>query len=193
MTIADHGEPSVARRLVITTAGAVAAGTTGVGCGRTVAAVLGHPCAQHRHGRDLRSRRLRDLVCRLDRPTVCGLIVDDDRGARVELVPDLRDFGREWDFVDTIVSPLARDERFDDAAQGFRTQHAVRNHHRRDASLLRTAPPSWRSRRCWHGSRGEMDPSHAGRGPEAFPPEHASHPHPISSRERSAAPPACSP
>ena len=133
------------------------------------------------------------LVCRLDRPTVCGLIVDDDRGARGELVPDLRDFGREWDFVDTIVGPLARDERFDDAAQGFRTQHAVRNHHRRDASLLRTAPPSWRSRRCWHGSRGEMDPSHAGRGPEAFPPEHASHPHPISSRERSAAPPACSP
>jgi hypothetical protein len=107
MTIADHGEPFVARRLVTTTAGAVAAGNTRVGCGRTVAGVMGHPCAQHRHGRALRSRRLRALVCGLDRTTVRGLVVDDDRGAHVELVAYLRDFGREWDFIYTVVGPLA--------------------------------------------------------------------------------------
>src|SRR5262245_58203319 len=33
MTIADHGEPSVALRLVTTAEGDVAAGDTGVGCG----------------------------------------------------------------------------------------------------------------------------------------------------------------
>jgi hypothetical protein len=37
MTIADHGAPAVARRLVTTTAGAVATGDTRVGCSRTVA------------------------------------------------------------------------------------------------------------------------------------------------------------
>src|SRR5215471_13679477 len=87
MTIADHGAPAVARRLVTTTAGAVATGDTRMGCGRTVAGVLGYPCAQHRHGRDLRSRSLRALGCGLDRPTVRGLVVENDRGARVELVP----------------------------------------------------------------------------------------------------------
>jgi hypothetical protein len=43
----------------------------------------------------LRSRRLRALSRGLERPTVGGLVVDDDRGARVELVSDLPDFGRE--------------------------------------------------------------------------------------------------
>src|SRR5262245_33029228 len=85
-------------------AGDVAAGTTRVGVGRTAAGVRGHPRVQHRHGRALRSQRLRELVCGLDRPTVCGLIVDDDRGSRVELVPDLRDFARERDLVETVVS-----------------------------------------------------------------------------------------
>jgi hypothetical protein len=74
----------------------------------TAAGVMGHPCAQHRHGRDQRSRRLRELVRGLDRTTVRGLVVDDDRGARVELVPDLPDFGREWDLVEAVVGALAR-------------------------------------------------------------------------------------
>jgi hypothetical protein len=79
MTIADHGEPFVARRLVTTTAGTVAAGTTRVGCGRTVAGVMSHPRVQHGHGRALLSRRLRALISRLDRATLRGLVIDDDR------------------------------------------------------------------------------------------------------------------
>src|SRR5262245_13442835 len=117
-----------------------------------------HPRVQHCHGRALLSRRLRALICRLDRATIRGLVIDDDRGARVELVAYLCDFGRERNLVETIVGPFARDERFDDAAQGVGTQHAVRNHHRRDASWLWTGPPPSRSRRYRHGSRGEMDP-----------------------------------
>ena len=107
------------------------------------------------------SRRFRELIRGLDRPTVGGLVVDDDRGSRIELVPDLPDFDREWDFVDTVVGPLARDERFNDAAQSFRAQHAVRNHHSRDAYLLWTGPPSERSGPCRHSSSGWMDPRHA--------------------------------
>src|SRR5262245_22679808 len=100
------------------------------------AGVMGYPFVQHRPGRDQGSRSLRELLRWLDRPTVRGLVVDDNRGARVELVPDLPYFGREWNLVETVVGPLARNVRFDDAAQGFRTQHAVRNDHRRDASWL---------------------------------------------------------
>src|SRR5215813_11711282 len=96
-------------------------------------------CGPHCHGRALLSRRLRALIRRLDRATLRGLVIDDDRGARVELVAYLCDFGRERDLVETIVSPFAGDERFDDAAQRFRTEHAVRNNHGRDASLLWTA------------------------------------------------------
>src|SRR5262249_51083798 len=143
------------------------------------AGVIGYPCAQHRPGRDQRSLRLRELVRGLDRPTVRGLVVDDNRGARVELVPDLPYFGREWNLVETVVGPLARNVRFDDAAQGFRTQYAVRNDHRRDASLLWTGPPSERSGQCRHGSRRWMDPRHARRGPHAFPPGPASCPYRI--------------
>ena len=65
--------------------------------------MLGDPCAQHRHGRDQRSWRLRELVCGLDRTTIRGLVVDDDRGARVELVSDLPNFGREGDLMETVV------------------------------------------------------------------------------------------
>ena len=86
---------------------------------------MGHPCAQRRHGRDLLSRRLRELIRGLNRPTVGGLVVDDDRGSRVELVPYLPDFGGKRDFMDTIVSALTGHECFDDAAQGFRTEHSV--------------------------------------------------------------------
>jgi hypothetical protein len=45
MRIADHGELFLARMLVTTTEGAVAASDTRVGCGRTVAGVMGHPGA----------------------------------------------------------------------------------------------------------------------------------------------------
>jgi len=141
----------------------------------------------------LLSRRLRELVCGLDRPTVGSLVVDDDRGARVELVSDLPDFGREGDLVETVVGPLARDERFDDAVQRFRTQHTVRNNHHRDASLLWTGPPSERSGWYRHGSRQWMDTRHARRGPHAFPPGQASYLHRIPCVERSAASPACHP
>ena len=193
MTIADHGEPSVAWMLVTAREGAVAAGTTRVGVDRTTTGVMSHPRVQHGHGRALLSRRLRALISRLDRATIRGLVIDDDRGARVELVAYLCDFGRERNLVETIVGPFAGDERFDDAAQDVGTQHAVRNHHRRAASLLWTAPPSSRSRRCRHGSRREMAPKHAGRGPHAFPPEHTSCPHRIPCAERGAASPACHP
>ena len=95
MTIADHGEPSVAWMLVTTREGDVAAGTTRVGVGRTATGVMGHPRVQHCHGRALRSRRLRALLRRLDRATLRGLVIDEDRGARVELVAYLCDLGRE--------------------------------------------------------------------------------------------------
>src|SRR5262249_31487320 len=135
--------------------------------------------------------RLRALIRGLDRTTVRGLIVDDDRGARVELVAYLCDFGRERNLVETIVGPFAGDERFDDAAQGVGTQQAVRNNHRRDAPLLWIGPPSERSEQCRHGSSRWRDTKHACRGPRAFPPEQASYLHRISCRERGAAPPTC--
>ena len=43
MTIADHGEPSVAWMLVTAREGAVAAGTTRVGVDRTTTGVMSHP------------------------------------------------------------------------------------------------------------------------------------------------------
>jgi hypothetical protein len=52
-------------------------------------------------GRNLRSGKIRELVCRLYRATVGVCVIDDDRRAGIELVPDLRDFGREWDLVET--------------------------------------------------------------------------------------------
>ena len=51
------------------------------------------------------SRRLRALIRRLDRATVRVGVIDDDRGAHDELVPDLPDFRRERDIVDTVVVP----------------------------------------------------------------------------------------
>ena len=92
-------------------------------------------CGPHCHGRALLSRRLRALLRRLDRATLRGLIVDEDRGARVKLVPDLRDFGRERDLVETVVGPFAGDECFNDAAQGGGTQPPVGNDHRRNTSF----------------------------------------------------------
>src|SRR5215467_15251045 len=118
-------------------------------------------CGPHCHGRALLSRRLRALIRRLDRATLRGLVIDDDRGARVELVAYLCDFGRERDLVETIVGPFAGDERFNDAAQGIGTQHAVRNNHLRDAPLLWIGPPSERSEQCRHGSSRWRDPRHA--------------------------------
>ncbi len=45
-------------------------------------------------------------VCGLNRATVGGLVVDEDRGPRVELVPDLPDFGGERDVLDAVVGPV---------------------------------------------------------------------------------------
>jgi len=176
MTIADHGEPSVAWMLVTVREGAVAASTTRVGVGRTTTGVMSHPCVQHGHGRALLSRRLRALISRLDRATLRGLVIDEDRGARVELVAYLCDFGRERHLVETIVGPFAGDERFNNAAQGVGTQHAVRNNHGRDASVLWIGPPSERSGRCRHGSSQWRGTRHALRGPQDFPPWHALRP-----------------
>jgi len=66
--------------------------------------------------RDLLSGSIRELVQGLNRTTVRGLIIDEDRRSCVELVPDLLDLRDEWDVVETIVGALARYERFDDAA-----------------------------------------------------------------------------
>ena len=44
------------------------------------------------HG-PLRSGSVREPVRRLNRATVGGLVIDDDRDARVQLLPDLPDFG----------------------------------------------------------------------------------------------------
>jgi hypothetical protein len=66
--------------------------------------------------RDLLSGSIRELVQALNRPTVRGLIIDEDRRSCVELMPDLLDLRDEWDVVDTIVGTLARHERFDDTA-----------------------------------------------------------------------------
>src|SRR4029450_2554681 len=69
--------------------------TTRVGVGRTATGVMSHPRVQHGHGRALLSRRLRALISRLDRATIRGLVIDDDRGARVELGACLCDVGSE--------------------------------------------------------------------------------------------------
>src|SRR2546427_6918489 len=96
-------------------------------------------CAAGNCRRVLRSeRRMRTLVQGLNRTTLDGLVVDDDRRPCVELVLDLRDFRGEGDAVDTIVGPLARHEGFDDAAYGIRTEHAVGNDRGHDASFLWT-------------------------------------------------------
>jgi|RhiMetdeSRZDD1v2_1073273.scaffolds.fasta_scaffold287336_3 hypothetical protein len=96
MTIADHGELSVARMLVTTTEGDVAASDTSVGCGPHCPGVMGHPRVQYRPGRALLSRRLRALILRLDRTTVRGLVVDDDRGSCVVICRSKLQFLQKW-------------------------------------------------------------------------------------------------
>src|SRR5215471_11250623 len=74
---------------------------------RTAKDVRGDPCT-HSASTGLQIGSARALVPGLHRATVAGLVVDEDGGARLELMLDLRDFGREGDVVQTIVGPLAR-------------------------------------------------------------------------------------
>ena len=69
-------------------------------------------------------------VLGLHRPTAGFLVVDDDRGTRFELLPYLHDFGFERDGMFAVVGTLSGHERFNDAAQGFGTEHLVGNDHR---------------------------------------------------------------
>jgi hypothetical protein len=65
----------------------------------------------------------------LNRATFSALVIDDDRGPCVELLPHLPDFGGQRDVVGAVVSPLAGDERFDDPVLSFRTEHLLGNNH----------------------------------------------------------------
>jgi len=69
----------------------------------------------------------------LNRATLGGFVIDEDRRPCVELLLDLEDFCRERDVPDAVIGPFAGHERFDDAAQGFRTEHPVGNNHRGEA------------------------------------------------------------
>src|SRR5215831_1589809 len=66
----------------------------------------------------------------LNRATLGAFVVDEDRCPCTELLLDLEDFCRQWDVLDAVVGPLAGHERFDDTAQGFRTEQMVGNNHR---------------------------------------------------------------
>src|SRR5215471_4507243 len=66
----------------------------------------------------------------LNRATLGAFVVDEDRCPCIELVLGLEDFCRQWDVLDAVVGPLAGYERFDDPAQGFRTEQIVRCAHR---------------------------------------------------------------
>jgi hypothetical protein len=79
----------------------------------------------------------RELVRGLNRTTLGGLVVDEDRSPYVELLVHLADFRGQRDFLSAVVSPFAGHERFDDPAQGVRTQQAVGNDHGSAASALR--------------------------------------------------------
>ena len=83
----------------------------------------------------LRSARAPARASGLYRATVSGLGIDEDRGARVELVLHLVDFRGERDLLYPIVGPLTRDERFEDPAQRVRTEQAMWNDHDRAASV----------------------------------------------------------
>ena len=75
------------------------------------------------------SGMVRSLRRGLNRATLGVLVIDEDRCPCVKLLPDLEDFCRQWDVLDAVVGPFAGHERFDDPAQGFRTEHMVRNPH----------------------------------------------------------------
>src|SRR5262245_44948880 len=74
----------------------------------------------------------------LNRATLSVFVIDEDRCPCVELLPDLENFCRQWDVLDAVVGPFAGHERFDDPAQGFRTEQMVGNNHRGETSSLYT-------------------------------------------------------
>src|SRR5262247_904486 len=69
--------------------------------------------------------------------TLGVFVIDYDRSPCVELLLHLEDFRGQWDFLGAIVGPFAGHERFDEPAQGVRTQEAVRNDHGNATSALR--------------------------------------------------------
>ena len=80
---------------------------------------------QTKHGDITLSEMVRELIRGLNRATVGALVIDDDCGPCVELLPHLQDFSSQRDVLGAVVSPLAGYERFDDPVQGFRTEHGV--------------------------------------------------------------------
>src|SRR6266852_1194035 len=82
-------------------------------------------CRRIDRGLSRMSGMVRKLVHGLNRATLGGLVVDEDRCPRVELLLHLEDFRGERDFLCTIVGPLAGHEGFDDAAQGVRTENLM--------------------------------------------------------------------
>jgi hypothetical protein len=68
--------------------------------------------------RDPLSAVVRELGRGLDGATLGALVIDDDRGPGVELVPHLPDFGGERDVLGAVVRPRAGHQRFDDPVQG---------------------------------------------------------------------------
>src|SRR5215471_17146997 len=73
----------------------------------------------------------------LNGATLGVLVVDEDRSPCVELLVHLEDFCGQRDVLGAIVGPFAGHERFDDPAQGLRTQQAVGNDHSNATSALR--------------------------------------------------------
>jgi hypothetical protein len=84
----------------------------------------------------LRSEIAGALVRGLYRATVGGLVIDDDRRARVEWLLHLEDLRGERDVLSTVVSTLTGDECFDDAAQGVGTEPPVGNKHGYEGAFL---------------------------------------------------------
>ena len=76
-------------------------------------------------------------MCGLNGATLGGLVVDEDRSPCVELLVHLEDFRGQRNFLGAIVGPFAGHERFDEPAQGVRTQEAVRNDRASATSALR--------------------------------------------------------
>src|SRR4030095_4415855 len=122
----------------------------------------------------------------LNRATLGAFVVDEDRCPCIELLLDLADFCRHWEVLDAVVGPLAGHERFDDPAQGFRTEQMVGNNHRGETPSLCTE-----SALCTSGSallvlelfvsrsgwRAEARPHHVTLLTNLFMPTHPRSPH----------------
>src|SRR4029077_14294862 len=100
---------------------------------------------------------VQELIHRLDRATVRGVIVDDDGGAHVELVLDLRDFHGERDVLKAVVGALTCHKGFDNAAYSVGAEPSMGNLQRHNLSLLWTGLTSSRARRERYAARGLMD------------------------------------